>query len=100
MQVISRARKVWEGGSSKTGLAERISFVAGDFFKAETLPRSESAGVAWILRQVCHDWPDSATVEILRSVRAAMEASTHPGTLCLVEVSASITTIRLTARED
>ena len=86
MQVISRARKVWEGGSSKARLAERISFVAGDFFRAETLPRPESAGAAWILRQVCHDWPDSATVDILRSVRAAMNASKHPGTLCLVEV--------------
>ena len=90
MQVISRARKVWEGGASKARLAERISFVAGDFFRAETLPRPESAGAAWILRQVCHDWPDSATVDILRSVRAAMDASKHPGTLCLVEVSASM----------
>lgn len=53
---------------------------------AETLPRAQSQRTAWILRQICHDWPDEETVRILSSIRAAMEPSLGQSTLCLVEV--------------
>jgi hypothetical protein len=53
---------------------------------AETLPSSQKPRTAWILRQICHDWPEAEVVQILSSVRAAMEASAQPCTLCLVEV--------------
>ncbi len=53
---------------------------------AETLPRAQSMKTAWILRQICHDWPDEETVQILSSVRAAMEPHREHCTLCLVEV--------------
>ena len=53
---------------------------------AETLPRAQSRKTAWILRQICHDWPDDETVRILSSVRAAMQPSPGHSTLCLVEV--------------
>ena len=54
---------------------------------AETLPSSQKPRTAWILRQICHDWPETKVVQILSSVRAAMEISALPCTLCLVEVS-------------
>ena len=57
---------------------------------AETLPRAQSKRTAWILRQICHDWPDEETVQILSSVRAAMEPSSERCTLCLVEVCCPI----------
>ena len=53
---------------------------------AETLPHAQSTRTAWILRQICHDWPDEETVQILSSVRAAMEPCPEQCTLCLVEV--------------
>ena len=52
----------------------------------ETLPCIKQAGSAWILRQICHDWPDQQVLQILKSVRAAMGAAKPPCTLCLVEV--------------
>ncbi|CAL5225407.1 g8219 [Coccomyxa viridis] len=84
-QVIHRARKVWQEDASRLALAGRISFVAGDFFKPETLPCAQSKKTAWILRQICHDWPDEETVRILSSIRAAMEPHPQECTLCLVE---------------
>ena len=33
-----------------------------------------------------HDWPEKEILRILSSVRAAMQASAQPCTLCLVEV--------------
>ena len=53
---------------------------------AETLPRCQKPGSAWILRQILHDWPEKEVLRILSSVRAAMLASAQPCTLCLVEV--------------
>ena len=57
--------------------------------RAETLPRAQSKKTAWILRQICHDWPDAETVRILRSIREAMEPHQEHCTLCLVEVRRS-----------
>ena len=33
LQVITRAKKVWQEDASRVALAGRISFVAGDFFE-------------------------------------------------------------------
>ena len=59
------------------------------FLLAETLPRGsrrDGKGDVYIMRQICHDWPDNATVEILTNLRTAMGDA--PCTLALVEVSA------------
>ena len=44
MQVIHRAKKVWQEDARRLALARRISFVAGDFFKpgACHIPSSRS----------------------------------------------------------
>jgi O-methyltransferase domain len=51
---------------------------------ADTLPRSTSPKTAYILRQICHDWDDSRTLNILRSVRAVI--GNCGATLLIVEV--------------
>ena len=56
----------------------------------ETLPCIKQAGSVWILRQVCHDWPDQQALQILKNVRIAMSAAKPPYTLCLVEVPLTI----------
>lgn len=59
------------------GLADRAEVVGGDFF--ESVPRG---GDVYVLKWVLHDWSDEKSVEILKSVRAAMPAG---GTLLVVE---------------
>ena len=83
-QVIRRAEKTWEAAPERAGLLPRMSFVSGDFFKPETLPKAEGGGTVYMMRQILHDWPDAETLEILRSVRVAMGGSAC--TLALVEV--------------
>jgi hypothetical protein len=51
------------------GVADRCTIVDGDFF--ETVP---TAGDAYILRQVIHDWDDSRAHRILKNCRDAMPA--------------------------
>ncbi|CAK0759627.1 hypothetical protein CVIRNUC_002712 [Coccomyxa viridis] len=84
--VISRAEAMWRDDPKRQAIAKRTSFASGDFFKPETLPCIKQAGSAWILRQICHDWPDQQVLQILKSVRAAMGAAKPPCTLCLVEM--------------
>ena len=54
----------------KTGLAERMSFVAGDMF--EGVPPGADL---YLLKSVIHDWDDERSIAILRSCRAAMGAN-------------------------
>jgi hypothetical protein len=59
------------------GLAERCTFVPGDFF-AGVVP----GGDAYLLSRVIHDWNDDESIQILANCRAAMG---ERGTLLLVE---------------
>jgi hypothetical protein len=52
---------------AQSGLTERASFVAGDFFQA--VPRD---GSAYLLKSVIHNWDDAAAQKILRNCRQAM----------------------------
>lgn len=62
---------------SENGLADRYTFVAGDFF--ESVPQGYDA---YLLKHVIHDWNDERATAILRRVRAAIGPS---GKLLLVE---------------
>jgi SAM-dependent methyltransferase len=53
---------------------ERLTFVAGDFFK------EVPAGDAYVLSGILHDWDDVRATEILRTIRAAA----RPGARLLV----------------
>ena len=57
------------------GLADRVRFVAGDFF--EEVP---TGGDAYLLARILHDWDDAAALKILDRCRAAMT----PGSRLLV----------------
>ena len=57
------------------GLADRVRFVAGDFF--EEVP---TGGDAYLLARILHDWDDAAALKILDRCRAAMA----PGSRLLV----------------
>jgi O-methyltransferase domain/Dimerisation domain len=52
--------------ASRRGLADRMSGIAGDFF--DSVPVADF----YLLKFVLHDWSDRSCVEILSSVRAAM----------------------------
>eukprot|EP00884_Botryococcus_braunii_P014787 jgi/Botrbrau1/23309/Bobra.0102s0048.1 len=67
-QVVESAQEVWN--ELHSDLLERISFVGGDFFKPETLPKAEDGDV-FIFRWILHDWSDKKAAEILRSTRKA-----------------------------
>src|SRR5690606_35175266 len=61
--VIDRARAApYLAGE----LAERVEFVAGDFFT------SVPEGDTYVLKYILHDWDDERCVRILRSCRQAM----------------------------
>ena len=61
----------------RQGVADRASFLAGDFF--ETIP---AIADAIVLKSVIHDWDDEHSRLILRNCRAALPAN---GVLLLVE---------------
>jgi len=46
----------------------RYQFVAGDMFNAKTIPQAD----AYILQSIIHDWPDDRTIDILKSIRTAV----------------------------
>jgi ubiquinone/menaquinone biosynthesis C-methylase UbiE len=51
----------------RSGVAERCRIESGDFFT--DVPDGADA---YLLKQILHDWPDEAAVDILRSCRRAM----------------------------
>jgi hypothetical protein len=59
------------------GVADRIQFVAGDFF--QSVP---SGADAYFLRHIIHDWNDAQAATILKNCRSAMPAN---GRLLLAE---------------
>ena len=56
-----------EGQLEATGVADRCTFVGGDFFAA--VP---AGGDAYVLSQILHDWDDEHCVAILERCRQAM----------------------------
>lgn len=61
----------------RQGVADRASFLAGDFF--QVIP---AIADAIVLKSVIHDWDDERSCVILRNCRAALPAS---GVLLLIE---------------
>lgn len=59
------------------GLAERTQIIGGDFF--ESVP---SGGEVYILKQIIHDWDDTAAIAILKNCRVQMPKS---GKILLIE---------------
>lgn len=54
MQVISRAKKMWQEDASKAALVGRISFAPGDFFKPGQLLTYITRAQA-LVDSVCHE---------------------------------------------
>lgn len=71
--VVDRARQTVE----KSGLANRIHLVAGDFF--DSVPGGADA---YVLRHIIHDWEDAKAIRILKNVRRAIGGN---GRLLVVE---------------
>ena len=63
--VIARARN--ERHLTATGVAERCTFMAGDFFAS--VPRG---GDAYLMKYILHNWDDENSVRILTKCREAM----------------------------
>jgi len=72
-QVIEGARE----NVAKTKAADRVEFVAGDFF--ESVP---AGGDAYIMKHIIHDWDDERALTILRNIKRAMNPG---GRVLLVE---------------
>lgn len=62
---------------ASAGLKDRCQAVAGDFF--ESVP---AGGDSYILSRILHDWPDEASIRILRTLGRAMAGK---GTLLIIE---------------
>jgi hypothetical protein len=71
--VIERAK----ANLNQAGVAERVQFIAGDFF--QSVP---SGADAYFLRHIIHDWDDEQATTILRNCRAVMPSD---GRLLLAE---------------
>jgi hypothetical protein len=63
-EVVREAR----GRLAGAGVLERVRLAEGDFFD-----RVPSGGDLYVLARCLHNWPDDKAVQILRTVRAAME---------------------------
>ena len=96
--VIARSRAVWQEQqqapaanasnplhalvAAHPSLPSRVSHAAGDMFDASTLPLPAPGSgerMAYLLRDILHDWPDADCVRILAALRAAMVASGSGG---------------------
>lgn len=76
--LFDQPHVVADAGSTleKVGVTDRCEVVGGDFFKS--VPEAD----VYVMKHVIHDWDDTASVEILRTLRASMKESTK---LLLVE---------------
>lgn len=61
--VINRAK----ANLAQAGVAERVQFIAGDFF--QSVPKGADA---YFLRHIIHDWDDQQATTILSNCRTAM----------------------------
>jgi hypothetical protein len=59
---------------------DRYQFIAGDMFNAKTIPQ----GDAYIMKSILHDWSDDKSINILKSLRAAIHE--QQATLFIVEL--------------
>lgn len=66
--VIDRAKV----NLAQAGVADRVQFVAGDFF--QSVP---SGADAYFLRHIIHDWNDDQSRTILNNCRAAMSSNSR-----------------------
>lgn len=94
-RVLDQAEQVERGrewaATAHPALAGRLSFAAGDMFDAATVPAPPADGrVAYVLRNILHNWPDADALRVLRAIRAAIPAAAAPRTrLVIVELTAS-----------
>lgn len=72
--VITTAQEIWMHFEA---LSRKVTFVGGDFFEEETLPRFQ-AGDVIVLRAILHDWSDSDALKILKTLRRAITLSNIP----------------------
>lgn len=70
--ILFDAESVVEGAAAvlgPAGVADRCAAVGGSFF--ESVP---AGGDAYVLKHIVHDWDDEKSLQILRSVRTAMNS--------------------------
>ena len=73
-EVVAGAEPYWQQAHAE--LLPRAEFVGGSFFEPGRIPAASAGGSnLFVLRQILHDWSDTACSSILRALRASMQAS-------------------------
>ena len=73
-EVVAGAKPYWQQAHAE--LLPRAEFVGGSFFKPGRIPAASAGGSdLFVLRQILHDWSDTACGSILRALRESMQAS-------------------------
>lgn len=72
-QVVKNATKTW--ATEHAEIDGRVSFVGGDFFQAETLPKPIQGRNVYVMRSILHDWDDASSIKILRALLAVMKGT-------------------------
>lgn len=69
--VVQDLEEVVEQGKAKAmdGKAEKLEFMAHDFFKEQPIKDAD----VYLLRQILHDWPDAEATTILKKITASMK---------------------------
>ncbi|KAF8585273.1 O-methyltransferase [Ramaria rubella] len=70
--VMSLGEELWKAELPAAVASGRVQFQAHDFFEPQPC---EDASV-FLLRSICHDWPDAYVVNILKHLRAAAQPHT------------------------
>ncbi|KAF9465796.1 S-adenosyl-L-methionine-dependent methyltransferase [Collybia nuda] len=71
--VIAQAKEHWNNSKPDIVGSGRVSFQVHDFFKEQ--PQKNTA--VFLVRTICHDWPDHLVTQILRNLREAASPSTQ-----------------------
>jgi hypothetical protein len=74
---LPRCAETATGHLTRTGLSDRVKFMAGDFF--QTIP---SIADAIVMKHIIHDWSDERSLAILANCRKALQ---RDGVLLLLE---------------
>ncbi|KJA18250.1 hypothetical protein HYPSUDRAFT_145199 [Hypholoma sublateritium FD-334 SS-4] len=71
--VVQQAQVYWTKTYPSALDSDRVSFMAHNFFSPQPVQNPS----VFLVRTICHDWPDELVVEILSNLRSAASGSTR-----------------------
>eukprot|EP01098_Paradermamoeba_levis_P004555 TRINITY_DN1952_c0_g1_i1.p2 TRINITY_DN1952_c0_g1~~TRINITY_DN1952_c0_g1_i1.p2 ORF type:complete len:198 (+),score=80.40 TRINITY_DN1952_c0_g1_i1:565-1158(+) len=69
-QVASHTEAQLKANEGKKAVVERLKFVGGSFFEADSIPTNSDV---YVMKHIIHDWDDEQSGKILKNIHLAMK---------------------------